>query len=259
MNFGTETKKKKIVLELFENSFEVFVDETKATAGVNAETGMYEIAFNGSAIIEIPMEGASKKTVYSTLVKSPEGKVYEDDMMPINPGYTTWYENWEAVEEVEVAPYLNLYLKQVEIPISSALIQAVGKLNMANYVVIANEDGSYSTITEVGYMEIGDAFKTVFLPGEICQDLVAPDGISLIGEYAITGKDFTSQPACNIFGDDVKCFGLMNDAIGYVVPDNDYTMGDPVNHYHELISLGAGVASALMDGLVELNSEIVRV
>ena len=176
-----------------------------------------------------------------------------------NEYYTIWYENWEPVEEVEVAPYLNLYLKQVEIPVSNALIEAVGKLNMANYVVIANEDGSYSTITEVGYMEIGDALKTVFLPGEICQDLIAPDGISLIGEYAITGKDFTSQPACNIFGDDVKCFGLMNDAIGYVVPDNDYTMGDPANHYHELISLGAGVASALMDGLVELNSEIVRV
>ncbi len=51
----------------------------------------------------------------------------------------------------------------------------------------------------------------------------------------------------------------MNDAIGYVVPDNDYTMGDPVNHYHELISLGQGVASALMNGLILLNGEIVRV
>lgn len=28
MNFGTETEKKRIVLELFENSFEVFVDES---------------------------------------------------------------------------------------------------------------------------------------------------------------------------------------------------------------------------------------
>ena len=193
------------------------------------------------------------------VVKSPEGKVYEDDMMPINPGYTTWYENWEAVEEVEVAPYLNLYLKQVEIPVSSALIQAVGKLNMANYVVIANEDGSYATITEIGYMEIGDQFKTVFLPGEICQDLVAPNGISLIGSYAITGKDYKSQAACSIFGEDIQCFGLMNDAIGYVVPDNDFTMGDPANHYHELISLGQGVASALTDGLADLNAEIVRV
>ena len=173
--------------------------------------------------------------------------------------YSIWYENWEPVEETEVEPFLNLHIKQVEVPVSNSLIEAVGKLNMANYVVIAHEDGSYSTITEIGYMELGNQFKTVFLPGEICQDLIAPDGASLLKENSVTGTAFASSPACDIFGDDVKCFGLMNDAIGYVVPDNDYTMGDPVNHYHELISLGRGVASALMDGLKELNSEIVRV
>ena len=176
-----------------------------------------------------------------------------------NEYYTIWFEGWTPVEEVEVEPILNIYLKQVEIPVSNSLIEAVGKLNMANYVVIANEDGSYATITEVGYMEIGDCFKTVFLPGEICQDLVAPNGISLIGQYAITGNSYQSVPACSIFGEDVQCFGLMNDAIGYVVPDNDFTMGDPANHYHELISLGQGVASALTDGLADLNAEIVRV
>ncbi|MBE6795222.1 MAG: hypothetical protein E7533_01415 [Ruminococcaceae bacterium] len=173
--------------------------------------------------------------------------------------YSIWYEGWTPVEEVAVDPFLNLYIKQVEVPVSNNLIEAVGKLNMANYVVISHDDGSYSTITEVGYMELGNQFKTVFLPGEICQDLIAPDGASLLAEYSVTAKDFSSSPACRIFGDDVRCFGLMNDAIGYVVPDNDYTNGDPVNHYHELISLGRGVASALMDGLVELNSEIVRV
>ncbi len=182
-------------------------------------------------------------------------------------GYTIWYENWNKDEdgndvipvEEEVEPFLNLLIKQVEVPVSNALIEAVGKLNMANYVVIAKEDGTYTTITEVGYMEMGNQFKTVFLPGEICQDLIAPNGISLNAKYSVTATNFSSSPACAIFGEDVKCFGLMNDAIGYVVPDNDYTMGDPVNHYHELISLGQGVASALMDGLLELAAEIERV
>ncbi len=182
-------------------------------------------------------------------------------------GYSIWYENWNKdedgndviPEEQIVEPFLNLYIKQVEIPISNHLIEAVGKLNLANYVVITKEDGTYATITEIGYMEMGNQFKTVFLPGEICQDLIAPNGASLLASNSITATSFSALPACSIFGDDVKCFGLMNDAIGYVVPDNDYTMGDPVNHYHELISLGKNVASALMNGLSELNSEIVRV
>ena len=181
--------------------------------------------------------------------------------------YSIWYENWNKdadgndviPEEKEVEPFLNLLIKQVKVPISNRLIEAVGKLNMANYVVIKNGDGTYATITEVGYMELGNQFKTVFLPGEICQDLIAPGGASLNAEYAVTAKTFSSSPACAIFGNDVKCFGLMNDAIGYVVPDNDFTMGDPVNHYHELISLGKGVASALMDGLIALAGEIERV
>ncbi len=181
--------------------------------------------------------------------------------------YTIWYENWNKDEEGNdvipeeqiVEPFLNLYIKQVIIPISNHLIEAVGKLNLANYVVATLEDGSYATLTEVGYMEMGNQFKTVFLPGEICQDLIAPNGASLLASNSVTATAFNGSPACDIFGEDVKCFGLMNDAIGYVVPDNDYTMGDPANHYHELISLGKNVASALMSGLSQLKGEIVRV
>lgn len=241
------------------NLSEIFVDESIASAGLDNENNKYTISVNSVPVLEFDMSEMSQSNTYNKYALAENGKAYEGEQMPINPGYTVWYEGWEAVEEVEVAPYLNLYLKNVEIHISNSLIEAVGKLNMANYVVIKNEDGSYSTFTEIGYMEIGDCFKTVFLPGEICQDLVAPNGRSLKSEYSVTAKPFSSVPACNIFGDDIQCFGVMNDAIGYVVPDNDYTMGDPANHYHELISLGGTVASELMDGLVELNSEIVRV
>ncbi len=190
----------------------------------------------------------------------------------VNPLYSVWFENWNkksnGADAVPVAqpvdPFLNLYIKQVEIPITNTLITAVGKLNMANYVVKAYPDGSYATVTEIGYMEWGKQFKTVFLPGEICQDLVALNGASLLKENSITGSAFSDHvdnekgytSAAGIFGEDVKCFGVMNDAIGYVVPDNDYTMGDPANHYHELISLGQYVGSSLIDGLAELKAEI---
>lgn len=188
----------------------------------------------------------------------------------INPLYSVWFEDWNKdaagndviPEEVEVEPFLNLYITQVDVPVTNTLITTMGKLNMANYVVKSHDDGTYSTVTEIGYMELGNQFKAVFLPGEICQDLVAPNGASLYAENAITGSAFSKHvkhgatSASAIFGDDVRCFGLMNDAIGYVVPDNDYTMGDPANHYHELISLGQYVGSSLIDGLYELAEEI---
>ena len=165
--------------------------------------------------------------------------------------------SWQPVSETVVEPYLNIALKRVEVIVSNDLIQAIGKLNMANYDVFESKDVNgkkiYTTFTEIGYIEFGSQFKAVMLPGEICQDLIV-GGSSVIS--GVTGEPFTHSLVRDIFGSGTMCFGIMNDAIGYVVPDNDYTMGDPANHYHELISLGQYVASSLMDGLEELKAEI---
>lgn len=245
-----------VVTDSSGNIVDIFITSTAITNSKSADGSQYIVTDGEINFVEIDLADATVDKDYITFVRAESGAIYENYKMPANPYYTLWYENWEPVEEVEVEPYLNLYLKQVEIHIDNSLIKAVGKLNMANYVVLVNDDGTYSTVTEVGYMEIGQVYKTVFLPGEICQDLVAPNGASLLASNSVTAKPFEAPTACSLFGDDVACMGLMNDAIGYVVPDNDYTMGDPVNHYHELISLGKTVASELMFGLEALQSEI---
>ncbi len=261
-----------------------FPESENITISVNKETGFYTAmssettvrvvvvptmaevatleAYNDINLL-IKTSGGTTPIPLSGKIVAPAGTVSgAPDTVQKKARYSVWYENWQKVDSVEVDPFLNLYIKQVEIPITNTLITAIGKLNMANYVVISNDDGSYSTVTEIGYMELGNQFKTVFLPGEICQDLVAPNGKSLIASNSVTAKPFSDYvdsgmtSAASIFGKDVRCFGVMNDAIGYVVPDNDYTMGDPANHYHELISLGQHVASSLIDGLYELKSEI---
>ena len=59
-----------------------------------------------------------------------------------------------------------------------------------------------------------------------------------------------------LFGEDTLCFGLANDAIGYVVPDNDYAMALIAGHYQEMISLGKYTASTIMNGFVEIAKEV---
>ncbi len=189
-----------------------------------------------------------KKYTYSKAT-DVDGNEYEV-IDSINP--------WVPVTETEVEPYLNLAIKRVEVPVSNDLIGAMGKLNMANYDVLVDTDEHgktvYSTYTEIGYIEFGSKFKAVMLPGEICQDLIV-GGSSV--KSGVNGGAFEAPLACEIFNNpNIKCLGIMNDAIGYVVPDNDFTMGDPANHYHELISLGQYVASSLMNGLQELKNEI---
>ncbi len=161
--------------------------------------------------------------------------------------YTLWCENWEPVEETEVAPYFNIVLKQVFVPVTNPFIAVAGKLNLANYTVLRGEKG-YEICTEIGYVEFGDSLKAVMMPGEICQDVVY-GGTSLTKDDSYSGKAFAYPCITELFGnDDLICFGLTNDAVGYVVPDNDYAMSIAFDHYHELISLGKYAASTMMDG-----------
>lgn len=169
--------------------------------------------------------------------------------------YTLWCENWEPVEETVVEPYFNIILKQVYVPVTNPFIQLAGKLNLANYSVLKTGCG-YEICTEIGYVEFGDSLKAVMMPGEICQDIVY-GGTSLTADDSYSGKDFAYPCLTELFGDeDLICFGLMNDAIGYVVPDNDYAIAGAFDHYHELISLGKYAASSMMEVFEEIVSEI---
>ena len=167
--------------------------------------------------------------------------------------YTLWYENWVPTTEEIVEPKLNIKNKEVKIRVTNPLIQLVGKLNLVNYTVY-KEGVHYYIFAEIGYMEMGDV-KVAFLPGEIVQDLVC-GGDSLTAEVAFSGKDFEYDTIYELFGEDTICFGLMNDAIGYVVPDNDYSMSLLGDHYQEMISLGKYAGSTILEGFAEIAKEV---
>ena len=122
---------------------------------------------------------------------------------------------------------------------------------MANYIVKANDDGSYSTVTEIGYMEMGKDVKVVFVPGEICTDLIY-GGNALTAEGSVNEKDYEGKTLCEIFGDDIIVFGLANDAVGYIVPENDYSMALAFGHYQELLSLGEKEATVMFEAYENL-------
>lgn len=169
--------------------------------------------------------------------------------------YTPWYEGWVAAKEETVEPILNLKLKTVEVPVTNPVIKAAGKLGVVNYDVKVAKNGDYSLTTEIGYMEIGKSMKVAFAPGELCADLLF-GGSSLTADSSISGKAFEGKTLREIFGEDVVVFGLANDAVGYIVPDNDYCMCLAFGHYHETLSLGKNTASTLMSAYEELSKEI---
>ena len=94
--------------------------------------------------------------------------------------------------------------------------------------------------------------KIAFVPGEVCTDLIY-DGDSLTAAGSIRGRDFEGKTFTEIFGDDVIIFGLANDAIGYIIPDNDYAMALAFGHYHETLTLGEMTAKTLADAYAAIK------
>ncbi len=177
-----------------------------------------------------------------TLLADPE--VIAAEMAIGGEGYTLWYEGWTPVTASVVAPCLNLRFEEVTIEVTNPLIKAAGKLNLAAYDVLTTH-GRYFLVTEIGYMQLGEDIKIVLMPGEVCQDLVV-GGTSLTAAGSYSGTAFTGKTIEQIFGEGTIAFGLANDAIGYIVPDNDYCMCGVFNHYQEIISTGEHTASILM-------------
>ncbi len=171
--------------------------------------------------------------------------------------YTRWFDGWMPVREEVVEPFFNIRLKEVKVPVENSLIAAAGKLRLANYKVLKEGKNRYSVFTEIGYLEFGKSFKAVMVPGEYCCDLLV-GGASLKKESSAKKSDFEHPTAREIFGEDTYALGLANDAVGYIVPDNDYTLGDPKNHYHEFVSLGCFTGSAVNGGLYELKKELIK-
>lgn len=181
---------------------------------------------------------------------------WETERTEANGGkYTLWCENWQPVPEKKIAPLLNIRIKEVMIPITNPLICAMGKLNLANFDVISTGKNAYSVNTEIGYIEFGKELKVALVPGEYCCDLLM-GGKSLTAAGSFTKTDFGIPTVREIFSENTVAFGLANDAVGYIVPDNDYTLGDPGDHYHEFVSLGKYTGSCVNKGFCELKREL---
>ena len=129
--------------------------------------------------------------------------------------YTPWYEGHVAADEKEVAPILNIKHKEYNAPVDNGVYEALGKVSLANNKMLKDEKGNFYTATEVGYMELGTDIKIILCPGETYAELIK-GGENMEG--------FAYKTAYEIMGtEDVLVFDLMNDAVGYIMPDDYFT------------------------------------
>ena len=140
-----------------------------------------------------------------------------------NEEYTAWYECIPTVGKTEVKPVLNIRSKQFTVQIENNVIALLGKTSIADNLVLKDVKNNYYTVSEVGYLEIGDNMKVYMSPGETFGELLF-GGSGSAGFPMPTIREYT--------GENIIIMDLMNDAAGYVANEANYVMVG--NQYNEL-------------------------
>ena len=170
--------------------------------------------------------------------------------------YTIWYDNLETVQKVEVKPVLNVKHEQFTVKIDNNIIALLGKTSVADNFVLKDDFGRYYTVSEVGYLEIGDNMKVYMSPGETFGEL-------LLGGSGAKGFEYT--PIREYTGEDIIIMDLMNDAAGYVANPANYVLaGLQYNEYTGvfdsdtwcLISYGKGAAPTFIGNFYKIYDSV---
>lgn len=175
-----------------------------------------------------------------------------------NENYTVWYEGRVQSPEVSVEPVLNVRHELVRFEVQNNMALTLTKLALASVdLYYDSATRKYYADSEIGYMEIGSALKVFLSPGEIMSEL-------LLGGECLDG--FKYKGLRELYGENLIILDLVNDAIGYVEPDNYYVIKgyqyDPAtdsvkdDSWCALVSFGKNTASKLMGAFIDLVESV---
>lgn len=170
----------------------------------------------------------------------------------------------------EIEPILNVKMTEYVIKLETGLFGYGATEGFIGTTTVKDSSSKtgYSIVTEAGYIEIGKNIVLLTAPGELVPQLVY--GNVVAAEDSYHGTQWTYEATANLVpkSKTVLVMGLCNDAIGYILPDNDYAhfitdiiwdmdgaeklFGPYHRHYEEMLSTGSTAGSATVLTLNEL-------
>ena len=265
----------------------VFTQSAQASvssAGIDCE--------EGSQIDIESNEWVSKYALTKEEFTERYGKIYADryydEFEPemegdLKGGYRLAHYIIDASEnKQEIAPVLNAKNSQALMPLDNGLLcwGSVSGLLGENVVSMKDSESGYGLVVELNYFEIGNDISVFTAPGELSPGLVYGsdpnyDGNNFWnGELSWSGETWQYDTLENLVreatGDDdriVLVFGITNDAIGYIYPDNNTTkslLGIALFFRYNadgmmndmLLTTGQRAGSSVMDSYIDILETI---
>ncbi len=213
--------------------------EQKVTTSKNVDFIFVQGAIGGAIHADMGVENGIPKELTSFEKMKEYSNIVADVL----------YELAEKGEAVE--PILNIRHAQIDFEVNNFVFLLAESAGLCN-VKAFKEDGKVYLTSEIGYVEIGKNIKIIEAPGEALPELVYGGFYS--ADEAFNGTEYPYEGIATCFdeNDEVLVFGLCNDAVGYIVPDNDYSSSGDEGHYEETVSTGSKSGTAFSKAFFEL-------
>ena len=121
--------------------------------------------------------------------------------------------------DVALDPVLNITLREVPITADNQILTLAVRLGIIDSL-ITKDGGEFTLVTEIGYMELGNKVGIVMIPGEIAPEIIWGGVVSKDESWTKESWDYAPM-AETARVEKLLCFGLSNDQVGYILPDND--------------------------------------
>ena len=149
-------------------------------------------------------------------------------------------------------PVLNIAVRNVYVKATNEILKLAVREGLVG-TVLTKKGSDYYAVTELGYMELGNKVGVVIVPGEISPELIW--GGVIEKDKTWTGKSWDYEPFSKTAKvEKLICFGLANDQIGYILPDNDFRSMFTENE--EINAASAEAGSTLTKAFEALISEV---
>ncbi len=257
--------------KLLSADFPAFMEEKINEAGMNfmfIQGAQAPVSVNKWA----DMPEATDKEVEEKITVNPTAEDYKTAILL---GYEYARLILEAQGNVkEIEPILNVKMKEYTVKLETGLFGYGATEGFIGTTTVKDPESKtgYSVVTEAGYIEIGKDIVLLTAPGEIVPQLIYGNVVS--AEESYRGTEWTCEATADLIpeGKTVLVMGLCNDAIGYILPDNDYAhfitdviwdmdgadkyFGPYHRHYEEMLSAGSTAGSETISVLNELVKSV---
>ncbi len=164
-----------------------------------------------------------------------------------------------AEYETELEPIINAHHEEILVTPENSILALACEVNLVNNQVYYLEDG-VGIISEIGYLEFGNKVGFALFPGELYPEVFW--GHEIIGDTTWDGSNWEYSSLNNsVEGVDVYCVNLANDALGYVLTDDNFAfMGHIIGEgiADEVLSVGKHTGSYFVSNYLALLEDYVK-